>query len=223
MPNQPSNRSPSNLGRAFRKFFLTVFVAGSFILYALHKSDTPATSAAAPGTDAQNALIFTPTALPPANTTAPSDTPPARQENDDDHATATLPPLQSPTPRPQGSAPTNPPRQALAPTAVPPTKAPGTQSGLKDGTFTGPEVDAFFGFVQVQAVVKSGRLSSVQFLEYPSDRRTSQRINQFAVPRLQQEAVQAQNYNVNIVTGATLTSEAFMSSLQQALAQAQGS
>jgi uncharacterized protein with FMN-binding domain len=40
------------------------------------------------------------------------------------------------------------------------------------------------------------------------------------VPYLQQEAVQAQNANVNIVTGATLTSEGFIQSLQSALANA---
>ncbi len=39
---------------------------------------------------------------------------------------------------------------------------------------------------------------------------------------LQQEAIQAQSANVNIVTGATLTSEGFRQSLATALNQAQG-
>jgi uncharacterized protein with FMN-binding domain len=71
--------------------------------------------------------------------------------------------------------------------------------------------------VQVQATIQGGKLTDVQFLEYPTDRRTSQEINNIAVPYLQQEALQAQSARVDIVSGATLTSEAFMMSLQNAL------
>jgi uncharacterized protein with FMN-binding domain len=60
----------------------------------------------------------------------------------------------------------------------------------------------------------------VTFLQYPNDRRTSVRINQQVMPWLQSEAVQAQNANVDIITGATLTSEAFAQSLQAALSNA---
>ncbi len=106
-----------------------------------------------------------------------------------------------------------------APTATSP--APSTaSSGYKDGTYTGPAVDVNWGYVQVQATIQSGKLSNVQFLEYPSDRRTSQRINSIAGPELQQEALQAQSANVDIITGATLTSEGFAQSLQSALDQA---
>jgi uncharacterized protein with FMN-binding domain len=54
-------------------------------------------------------------------------------------------------------------------------------------------------------------------LLYPNDRRTSIRINATAVPDLQQEAIQAQSANVDIISGATLTSQAFVQSLQVAL------
>ncbi len=113
---------------------------------------------------------------------------------------------------------------AAAPAAgvTPTNAAPSTtNSGYKDGTYTGPAVDVNWGYVQVQATIQSGKLSNVQFLEYPSDRRTSVRINSVAVPELQQEAVQAQSANVNLITGATLTSEGFQESLQAALSQAQ--
>jgi uncharacterized protein with FMN-binding domain len=76
--------------------------------------------------------------------------------------------------------------------------------------------------VQVQATIKQGRLAAVQFLEYPNDRRTSIRINNIAVPYLQQEAIQAQSADVDIISGATLTSEAFVRSLQVALNSAKG-
>jgi uncharacterized protein with FMN-binding domain len=92
-----------------------------------------------------------------------------------------------------------------------------SQSGFKDGIFKGPEVDAYYGLVQVQATIQAGKLANVQFLEFPTDRRTSQEINNIAVPYLQQEALQAQGARVDIISGATLTSEAFMMSLQNAL------
>ena len=102
-----------------------------------------------------------------------------------------------------------------------PTPATTGQGIFKDGTFTGPEVDAYYGLVQVQAVIQNGRISRVEFLEYPHDRNTSQRINSIAMPYLQQEAIQVQSANVDIISGATLTSEAFAQSLQSALQSAQ--
>ncbi len=90
----------------------------------------------------------------------------------------------------------------------------------KDGTYTGPEVNVLYGLVKVQATVQHGKLTNVQFLEYPSDRRTSQQINSIAMPYLQQEALQSQSPNVDIISGATLTSEGFAMSLQSALSTA---
>ncbi len=88
---------------------------------------------------------------------------------------------------------------------------------LRNGIFKGPEVDAYYGLVQVQATIQNGKLTYVQFLEYPNDRRTSIEINTIAMPYLQQEALQVQTANVDIISGATLTSEAFRASLQSAL------
>ena len=89
-----------------------------------------------------------------------------------------------------------------------------------DGTYTGTAADAYYGTVQVKAIVQNGKLATVQFLQYPSDRSTSRSINGRAIPALTGEAIQAQNANVNIVSGATFTSQAFQQSLQSALAQA---
>ncbi|MGA7194595.1 MAG: FMN-binding protein [Anaerolineales bacterium] len=93
-------------------------------------------------------------------------------------------------------------------------------SGYKNGTYTGPSVDVNYGLVEVQATIQNGKISDVQFLDYPHDRRTSQQINAIAMPDLQQEAIQAQSANVDIISGATLTSEGFQMSLQSALASA---
>jgi uncharacterized protein with FMN-binding domain len=89
-----------------------------------------------------------------------------------------------------------------------------------DGTYDGPAVDAYYGIIQIQAIVQGGRLSGIKVLQYPSDRRTSIAINRQALPMLRDEVVAAQSANVDIVSGATLTSEAFIRSIGGALAQA---
>ena len=101
----------------------------------------------------------------------------------------------------------------------PPTAA-SDQALYKDGVYTGPQIDAYYGLVEVQATVKNGKISDVQFLKYPNDRRTSVRINTIAMPWLQQEAIQAQSANINIISGATFTSEGFAMSLNAALKSA---
>jgi uncharacterized protein with FMN-binding domain len=96
-----------------------------------------------------------------------------------------------------------------------------TASGYKDGTYTGSEADAMYGTVQVQIVVEGGQITQVDFLSYPSGRHESDSINNRAMPVLAQEAISAQSAQVQVVSGATLTSMAFMESLQAALDQAQ--
>lgn len=110
-----------------------------------------------------------------------------------------------------------PPSQTPASTPAPP---PVQKSKYKDGAFTGPVTDAFYGNIQVQAVISGGKLTNVKFLQYPNDQRTSIEVNTEAMPQLTQEAIRAQSANVDIVSGATQTSEAFRSSLGSALHQA---
>lgn len=93
-------------------------------------------------------------------------------------------------------------------------------SHFKNGTFTGSVADAFYGNIQVQAVISGGKITDVKFLQYPNDRQNSIYINSQAMPLLKQEAIQAQSARVNIVTGATDTSMAFIQSLTIALNQA---
>jgi uncharacterized protein with FMN-binding domain len=113
------------------------------------------------------------------------------------------------------------PAESAAP-ALPAAPAGGMAavSTYKNGTFQGQTVDAYYGLVQVQVSIQGGALKSVQFLQYPNDRRTSRQINDIAMPYLQQEAIQAQSANVDIVSGATLTSQGFEMSLQSALQSA---
>jgi len=91
---------------------------------------------------------------------------------------------------------------------------------FKDGSYTGSVADAQWGYVQVKAVIQGGKIADVPFLQYPNDRSRSININAYADPALTSEAIQAQSAQVDIVTGATDTSEAFMQSLADALARA---
>lgn len=90
----------------------------------------------------------------------------------------------------------------------------------KNGSFTGSVQDAYYGNVQVQAVISGGKITDVVFLQYPNDNPTSQYINSQAMPLLKQEAIQAQSANVSGVSGASATSPAFIASLTDALSQA---
>lgn len=87
----------------------------------------------------------------------------------------------------------------------------------KDGQYTGTAADAYYGNIQVQATVQGGKLTDVQFLQYPSEQHNSVEINSQAMPLLKQEAIQAQSAHVNTITGATDTSQAFVQSLSAAL------
>lgn len=70
--------------------------------------------------------------------------------------------------------------------------------------------------------MSGGELTDVKILAYPNDRSTSVRINGAALPKLVQEAISSQNAQVDIVSGATQTSQGFQQSLASALAKAKG-
>jgi len=191
--------------RAVRKSFVSGFVVFSFVAYALHEHFTAPSGGITAALPTPIALVTQalPTAVP-ATAAQPTTAPPPR---------ATEPPV--PT------APAQPTAAPPAPTEQP-TPAPIAQAGYKDGEYSGSTTDAYYGLVQVKAVIQAGKIADVQFLQYPNDRRTSIRINNIAMPYLITEALQAQSAEVDIISGATLTSEAFAESLQSALATAKG-
>ena len=59
--------------------------------------------------------------------------------------------------------------------SAPPSLAamPLAGAAFKDGTYTGTPADAYFGTVQVRAVISGGKLASVDVLNYPADRSRS--------------------------------------------------
>jgi uncharacterized protein with FMN-binding domain len=107
---------------------------------------------------------------------------------------------------------------SAAPTTSGATGVPGAL--YKDGSYTGSIADAQWGNIQVKAIIQHGKITDVQFLQYPNERNRSVMINTYADPQLTSEAIQAQGTQVDVVTGATDTSDAFIQSLSDALSQA---
>ena len=103
---------------------------------------------------------------------------------------------------------------------TPTSRSNTTTTTYKDGSYTGNVTDAFYGNIQVQVTISGGKITDLTFLQYPNDRGESVHINQQAMPLLRQEAINVQSAQVDSVSGASDTSQAFMESLSSALNQA---
>jgi uncharacterized protein with FMN-binding domain len=108
---------------------------------------------------------------------------------------------------------------AASPAASPAASA--TASGTAaDGTFTGDSADTRWGPVQVQITVSGGAVTAVTAVDYPQNNQRDIEINQFAIPQLNQEATAAKSATIDTVSGATVTSDGYIQSLQSALDKA---
>ena len=106
-----------------------------------------------------------------------------------------------------------------APTSIPslpaPSSAPDTTSTGATRTVNGSAERNPHGTVQVQVTFTGGTITDVRFLQLP---RTGP--STMAGPRLVQETLQAQSADIDMVSGATVTSDGYIQSLQSALDQA---
>lgn len=102
------------------------------------------------------------------------------------------------------------------------TSSGGTSSGSSSasGTFTGTTAQTRYGPVQVQITVAGGKITEVTALQLTNDGGRSVAISQQAAPILRQEALQAQTAKIQAVSGATYTSDGYVTSLQSAIDQA---
>ena len=85
---------------------------------------------------------------------------------------------------------------------------------------TGDAIDTRYGAVQVQITVTNGKLTAVNAVQYPQQERKDQEINAYAIPVLAKEALAAGSAKIDIVSGATYTSDGYANSLQSALDKA---
>lgn len=88
-------------------------------------------------------------------------------------------------------------------------------SRLKDGVYKGKATDYAYGTVQVSIKVDGGKITSAD-VTYPATG-LSASINPKAIAQLKEETLEKQSAEVNTVSGATLTSASYKTSLQAAL------
>jgi uncharacterized protein with FMN-binding domain len=89
-------------------------------------------------------------------------------------------------------------------------------------TIAGDPLQDPYGTVQVSVKLQGGRILDVTPTAMPLDNPQSQAINEQAAPLLRSEVLQAQSAEIDIVSGATYTSEAYARSVQSALMRARG-
>jgi uncharacterized protein with FMN-binding domain len=94
-------------------------------------------------------------------------------------------------------------------------KAAADDSGLRDGRYRGKATDYAYGRIQVSLTVDGGKIVAADAV-YPVTGNPVVR-NADAIKQLKQETLKKQSAKVDAVSGATLTSAAYKTSLQAAL------
>jgi uncharacterized protein with FMN-binding domain len=181
-----------------RKNILSLFIIFSFVSYALYRNELNSTVS-----------INTPVLLTDnkKSVTLPSVLPKKTNTNTTTITTKSSPKTTSTTP--------------VIPTPAPvPTPPPVVLGKYRDGTYTGDIADAYYGDMQVSAVISGGFLTKINILASPDGRSTSVRINSRALPKLIQEAITAQSAKIDGISGASYSSPAFKETLASALSQA---
>ena len=95
-----------------------------------------------------------------------------------------------------------------------------SSAGGSSTTVTGDTAQTRWGPVQVQVTVDGGKITDVTAVQYPNGNGRDQEINSYALPVLAKEALAAQSANIDHVSGATVTSDGYVQSLQSAIDQA---
>ena len=107
--------------------------------------------------------------------------------------------------------------QATVAAAPAPTES---STGSSARTVTGTVAQTQWGPVQVQVTVEGGKVTDVSVPQYPDGNPRDQQINAYALPILVQETLDAQSADIDMVSGATVTSDGYRRSLQAALDEA---
>ena len=164
--------------------------------------------------------ITLPQAGPPstAGTTPPAGAPPSPQGSTTQPVPVSAPTTAAPSPGPASSVTAANAAPGGAPaTTSPPPPAPTTTVGTR--SFTGTQVSYQYGVLQLQITDQGGHITNVtEVVDQAADSRSAE-INSRAIPTLNQEALQAQSANIQAVSGATYTSDAYVQSLQSAIDQ----
>ena len=183
-------------------------VVGLASVLSFHTSPVKITLNPSPGT----------TSVPPSTTTTrpskkPTTTtttkPPATTTTVGHHSTTTTTVASHPHSTTTTVAPTT---TTVAPTTT--TTVPAT--GVR--TVTGPLVNYYYGELSVKVTADGSKIPSVTIVTLSDGGNPrSQQIDQYAIPLLEPEAVAAQSYKIQSVSGASYTSAGFEMSMQYAL------
>jgi len=90
-------------------------------------------------------------------------------------------------------------------------------AAAKGATFTGAVSETQWGPVQVRITVLGGKITAAEAVQHPRASARDAEINGRALPLLNEGAVQAQSAAVDTVSGATVTSDGYLASLQSAI------
>ena len=118
------------------------------------------------------------------------------------------------------------PQSAYVSTASPGTTTSQGDTGSGSGaqgatrTVTGSVAQTAWGPVQVQLTLQGDTITQASVLQYPNGNSMDERINDYALPILVDETTAAQGVGIDMVSGATVTSNGYLQSLQSALDQA---
>jgi uncharacterized protein with FMN-binding domain len=96
----------------------------------------------------------------------------------------------------------------------------GTTTTAKDGTYTGAAETTRFGTTQVKVTISGGKITEITTVQLNQDDPKSLQISESAAPTLRSEVLSKQTAAVDVVSGATYTSDAYEASLQSALDKA---
>lgn len=95
-----------------------------------------------------------------------------------------------------------------------------TSAAATTATYDGAAASTRYGDVQVEITVTGDVVTDATAITYPNGNRHDQQINAYAIPILEAATVDAQSANLDMVSGATVTSRGYVASLQDALDQA---
>jgi uncharacterized protein with FMN-binding domain len=120
-------------------------------------------------------------------------------------------PTAAATPQATTKATTKATSSAKAKVSTPTTKT------VTGSTVSVGERGQVFGSVQVRLTLVGGKITAVTELQVPQNDEHSSQLSQFAIPVLRSETLKAQGAGIDVVSGATYTSEAYAKSVQAAL------
>lgn len=130
---------------------------------------------------------------------------------------STAPSASATTSRPSTAKTTSTTAKTTSATSKPVTSV--TSATWKDGTYTGNTTRNQFGSWVVTVTIKGGKITDISHTTTANDSQSA-RINASAVPTLKSRVIAAQSSDVNLISGATLTCNSYLDSLQSALDKA---